>query len=269
MTPATASVYARHERRWIAWCDTHGISSLTPPPETVADYLAKLRQQRSASTVIQHRAAIRAYHLAAGVPISASRAFCVDKVAGYSRKDRRKSGKVPVSPYNFRRLLNAGDASNLLVLRNRALFVLAQRFHPNEVCRIKTSHIVAATNKQITFQLGAKRVDMDGDAVPHLIEWLKAAGIVDGPLLRNMRRGGGVGDALCGESAARILKRALRSLGVDATRYSLNSLRKGWGMEDAGQARPIAPRVERRQPSGVPIADIAAIWNIQPEEAPQ
>lgn len=268
MNSATARVYARHERRWIAWCDSRGLSSLTPAPEAVADYLTELRQRHSASTVVQHRAAIRAYHLAAGIPISASCAFCVDKVVGYSREDRRKRGKVPVSPYNLRRLLDAGDASNPLVLRNRALFVLAQRFYPNEVCRIKTSHIVAATNEHITFQLGARRVDMDGDAVRHLIEWLKAAGIVDGPLLRNMRRGGGVGDALCGESAVRILKRALRSLGVDAALYSLNSLRKGWGMEDAGKARPIAPRVERRQPSGVPIADIAAIWNIQPE-APQ
>jgi integrase len=267
VNPATAHLYARHERRWIAWCDSRGISSLTPTPEAVADYLAELKQRTGAATVVQHRAAIRAYHLAAGVPVSASRAFCVDNVARYSLADRRKHrGKVPVNPYNLRRLLSDGDASNVLVLRNRALFVLAQRFRPNELCRIKTSHIVEATSKQVTFQFGARRVVMDGDAVTHLIEWLKAAGIVDGLLLRNMRRGGRIGEALSEDAARRILKRVLGSLGVDAARYSLNSLRKGWGMADGGQSpATVAPRMERRQPSGVPIADIAAIWGIDAE----
>jgi integrase len=231
--------------------------------------LIELKQRTSAATVIQHRAAIRAYHLAAGVSISASRAFCVDSVASYSREDRRKRrGKVPVNPYNLRRLLGHGDASNVLVLRNRALFVLAQRFRPSELCRIKTSHIMEATSKQVTFQFGAKRVVMDGDAVTHLIEWLKAAGIVDGLLLRSMRKSGRIGEALSEESARWILKSELKSLGVDAARYSLNSLRKGWGMADGSQPpSTIAPRMERRQPSGVPIADIAAIWGIKTEGA--
>jgi hypothetical protein len=81
-----------------------------------------------------------------------------------------------------------------------------------------------------------------------------------------MRRGGRIGEALSEDAARRILKRVLGSLGVDAARYSLNSLRKGLGMADGGQSpATVAPRMERRQPSGVPIADIAAIWGIDAE----
>ena len=273
VTPDTANVYARHQRCWIAWCDTHGVLPLTPSPEAVADYLATLRQQRSASTVAQHRAAIRAYHRAAGVAVSATRAFCVDSVAGYSKADRRNQrGKVPVNPYNLRRLLSVGDASDVRVLRNRALVVLAQRFRRDDLCRIKTSHIVEATHAQVAFQLGARRVVMDNSApsyaVSHLTNWLKAAGIVSGPLLRNITKGGKIGTGLTDCAAARVLKRSLRSIGVDATHYSLSSLRKGWGMKDAGQPQaPVARRIERRQPAGVPIADIAAIWGIGEETA--
>ena len=59
--------------------------------------------------------------------------------------------------------------------------------------------------------------------------WLAAAEISSGPVFRAVGRGGRVScDALEADSAARIVKRYARRVGLDAAAYAAHSLRSGF-----------------------------------------
>jgi integrase len=59
--------------------------------------------------------------------------------------------------------------------------------------------------------------------------WLAAAEICTGPMFREVGRGGRVSDdALADDSAARIVKRYARKVGLDPASYAGHSLRSGF-----------------------------------------
>jgi integrase len=65
--------------------------------------------------------------------------------------------------------------------------------------------------------------------VRSLRAWLEAAGIVEGPLFREVTRHGQVkAAALAGRSVARIVKRSAVAAGLDAETFSGHSLRAGF-----------------------------------------
>jgi integrase len=62
-----------------------------------------------------------------------------------------------------------------------------------------------------------------------LAHWLEASGIEDGPLFRPIRKGGTLIDArLAGRSVAIVVKARAQAAGLDPSRFSGHSLRRGW-----------------------------------------
>ena len=75
--------------------------------------------------------------------------------------------------------------------------------------------------------------------VEALDAWLSASGITDGPVFRQMRKGGRVGtNRLSPEAVAAIVKRRVREIGLDPGCYSGHSLRAGFVTSAAAAGVP-------------------------------
>jgi integrase len=75
--------------------------------------------------------------------------------------------------------------------------------------------------------------------VKALEAWLSASGITDGPVFRQMRKGGRLGtNRLSPEAVAEIMKRRVKEVGLDPGCYSGHSLRAGFVTSAAAAGVP-------------------------------
>lgn len=247
MSAATRLAYGRQWRAFLEWAIASSDDPLPAEPATVAAYLASLaRSGASFSRIGIARAAIAAAHREQGHPSPTHHPSVVKVLRGIGRE--LGTAQTPKRALTHEQLFAMADVdfgSPHRNLRNRALLLLAfaMPLRRSELAALRCSDLEAVDDginvtirRSKTNQLG--RRDVRG--VPRLLDrsacpcvavqaWIAAAKLAgDVPLWPVLH-----GDAISrkrrlgGYAVARIVKAALRAIGVDATDYSAHSLRRG------------------------------------------
>jgi site-specific recombinase XerD len=227
------------------WCQEHAFPLLPTTPEAIAAYLA-FEADRGAkpATVARRLAALRYVHAMIGGHPNPTND---ERVRAVMRGIRRTHGTAPrrVLPATADRLLAMvpRPGGGLTTLRDRALLLLgfAGAFRRSELVALDIADIEELPEGlRVTIRRG--KTDQEGHGaviaivrgevacpVNALREWLRAAGITDGPVFRPTRRGGHVQNArLTDRSVATIVKTHAGQAGFDPMLFSGHSLRAGF-----------------------------------------
>jgi integrase len=243
--PSTRHAYRRDWERFDRWCHERGITSMPAPPEAVALHLADLaRGGRKPATIARALAGITEAHRAAGHASPRSAAAVRETVRGIKRTHGTAQRQVaPILVDDLRAMVGALP-DNLLGVRDRALLLLgfAGAFRRSELVGLDINDI-AFTRDGLEINLRRSKTDQDGHGrkigvafgsapttcpVRALKDWLDAARITSGPVLRGVDRHGHVADGPLGaQSVARVVKRATEAAGLDPSKVSGHSLRAG------------------------------------------
>jgi site-specific recombinase XerD len=244
-SPSTRRAYRTAWRQFSAWCEANALQQLPAAPEAVAVYLAHLAEKKkSVSTIDKALGAIaHAHHRANLLPPNRTA-----RVQETMRGIRRSLGvaQTPKAPLlaNMLRAACADMPSTIIGLRDRALLTLgfAGAFRRSELVALEVRDLTfTAEGLEVTIR--RSKTDQDGKGrrlgiplaaspkacpVRALQEWLAAAKIDSGAILRAVDRHGRVSAAgLTGRSVALIVKRHVSGLGLDQSRYAGHSLRAG------------------------------------------
>ena len=240
----TRRAYAADWADFTLWCHKGKLDSLPATPISVATYLAQLADAGLKAKTIQRRtAAIRSFHLAAGLepPTNA------EGVKAVMRGIRRtlgttKTKKAPATAEVVTSLLAVFPAT-LAGIRDRALVLVgfAAGLRRSELVNLDISD-VSWRRKGLLLHIRHSKTDQEGagahipipagsklQPVAALSAWLEASGITDGPIFRQVDRHGRLGaQRLSDRSVARIVKRAIAAAGIDESVFSGHSLRAGF-----------------------------------------
>ena len=241
----TMHAYKADWREFQDWCAARGRPSLPASPATVANFASMLAGGgKRVPTIARKLAAVRFFHRGAGHDNPTDNAG----VAAILKGIRRTVGvaprqKAPATADVIHQMLAHVPKDTLQGKRDRALLLLgfAGAFRRSELVGIKVEDL--AFNEQgVDVFLARSKTDQEGKGqsvailngkallpVQRLQEWLDAAGITEGPIFRQMSRGGHVqADALTPQSVALIVKRHAAAAGLDVAKLSGHSLRAGF-----------------------------------------
>ena len=240
----TRRAYRSDMKQFVAWCEGVGRRAIPASAETCAAYLAHLADSGLKVSTIQRRAAAISYaHRLAGeaTPLGLEAVKAV--LRGVRRvKGVAAVGKQPLTAQLVARVVKRLP-DTLAGRRDRALIVLgfAAALRRSELAALNIAD-VERNGDGLFLHIRRSKTDQEGRgaaiAVPAgaklkpieaLDAWLAAAGIVEGPLFREVDRHGRVGaGALNGRAAARIVKRAAEAARLDPALFSGHSLRAGF-----------------------------------------
>jgi site-specific recombinase XerD len=241
---ATRRAYQSDWRDFAAWGASRGATVLPAHVGIVAAYLSSLAEQgRKASTIGRRAAAIGYHHKIAGhePPTNA------EGVRAVLRGIRRiigthRIGKAPATADVLMKMVVLCPDS-MIGKRDRALLCLgfAGAFRRSELCALEVTDLTEIPDG-LRVLIRRSKGDQEGQgqevAIPRgyrlrpveaVQAWLAAAEISSGPVFRAVALGGKVSDTpLANNSAARIVKRYARRVGLDPAAYSGHSLRSGF-----------------------------------------
>lgn len=241
---ATRRAYRADMKAFVAWCEGVGRRALPADAETCAAYLAHCADSGLKVSTIQRRAAAISYaHRLAGeaTPLG------LEAVRAVMRGVRRVKGvaaeaKAPLTAELIGKVVRKLP-DTLAGKRDRALIVLgfAAALRRSELVSLNIQD-VRRTAEGVFLHISRSKTDQDGQgadiAVPSggklkpveaLDAWMSAAGIVAGPIFREVDRHGRVGaQALTGRALADVIKRAAEQAKLDPMQFSGHSLRAGF-----------------------------------------
>ncbi|WP_245629137.1 site-specific integrase [Alicyclobacillus shizuokensis] len=254
--PNTVRAYQSDWRAFIGWCEEQGLSSLPAEPDTIALYMTYMAETgHKTSTIGRRIISIGLAHKAKGYASPTSS----ETVKTVWRGIRNTHGvavspKSPVLIEDLRRMIRQ-TPHNLLGLRDRALLLIgfAGAFRRSELVSLYVED-VEFTREGLTITLRRSKTDQEGEGrkvgIPYgshvetcpvrtLQSWLQSAGIVSGPLFRRVDKAGRVGvDRLCDKTVARVVKKYIQAIGLDADEYAGHSLRAGLATSAAMAGAP-------------------------------
>lgn len=234
----TRRAYQSDLRHFIAWG-----GSLPATDRMIAKYLADHATALSMATLARRLVAIGKAHTIQGLPSPVRSELVRLTFRGIRhRHGRRQRQTTPVLRQDL--LLMVGQlGDSLRDQRDRALLLIgfAGAFRRSELVAINFTDIDRVP-EGVVVTLRRTKTDQEGRGrqvgIPHgkglvcpvrsLNDWLRAAGITDGPIFRSVDRHGSVGArALSGEAVALIVKERAGAVGLDPKRYAGHSLRAG------------------------------------------
>jgi site-specific recombinase XerD len=241
---STRKAYGTDFRLFKVWCEAKGVSSMPASPETVAAFLAaETGEGIKPSTLGRRVAAIRYAHKLAHLDTPTDS----EAVKATLRGIRRTVGtatmrKTPAVAAKVQAMV-ALAPEGLAGLRDRAVLLLgfAGAFRRSELVALDVADI-AETETGLLVAIRRSKTDQEGEGVTIAIargdvacparavrEWLDAAGIEAGPILRPINKAGTVAaERLTDRSVANIVKAYAELAGFDATTFSGHSLRSGF-----------------------------------------
>jgi integrase len=240
-SPATRRAYRQDQADFAAWCASVAIEPMPANPAAVAAYLASLVDRKLKSSTIGRRLAAIAYaHRLAGHEPPTSVATVRAVLRGIKRKlGTRPVKKAPLTAELVARAIRKLP-NNLIGARDRALLLIAfaGAFRRSELVDLKVNDIEARP-EGILVRIAQSKGDQEGKgqfvAIPKLKPvdaldaWLKIAAITDGPIFRPVTKGGHIRPGpLCDRQVARIVKQAVRRIGLNADLFSGHSTRSGF-----------------------------------------
>lgn len=266
----TRRAYRADWRDFRAWCSQRGLSPLPASTDTVALYVASRAEEGpegqeplKLSTLRRRLSAISQAHKAQGLPSPAktSEEPLHSVWAGLSRKKtRRQKQAAPVLIEDLRAVLEAVPTGHdseptLLGRRDRALLLIgwAGALRRSEIAQLTVGDVRVGPDGLVV-DVKRSKTDQEGEGllkgIPHgehpstcpirsLQSWLKAAAIDSGPLFRAVDRWGNVSTSpLSTDGIHRIIRRACRRAGLEASLYSGHSLRAGFITQAARAGKP-------------------------------
>ena len=222
----------RDWRDFAAWCASRGATALPAHVGIVAAYLSSLADSgRKASTIGRRAAAIGYHHKMAGHEPPTNSEAVKAVLRGIRRTiGSAKQGKAPATADLIGQML-ALCPDTMIGKRDRALLCLgfAGAFRRSELCALEVADLTEVPDG-LRILIRRSKGDQEGQgqevAIPRgyklrpveaVQTWLAAAEISAGPVFRAVARGGRVScEALADDSAARIVKRYARRVGLDA-----------------------------------------------------
>lgn len=228
------------------WCAANSVDALPASPETVGAFLADMARTRATSTIARYGGSIAAEHARRGFEPPTLDSGVLELMAGLRReKGIRAEGKAPITDDLLEQMI-ARCPATLHGLRDRALllFGFTTAMRREEICGTTIADL-QWIEQGVIVNLRRSKTDQEGEgqqkAVPYetdnpalrpaavLREWLDASGIDEGPIFRGiLRNDKAKNSALNGREVARIVKRAIRSIGLDPAKFGGHSLRAGY-----------------------------------------
>ncbi len=232
---ATTRAYAADWSEFDRWCSERGVQSFPASGPTVAAYVDAVIAERRLATVRRRIAAVRARHVDRGhrspTNLPSVRA-ALARAEWHGRDDRRDT--VPLGIDELQAVSGAAP-DTITGRRDRALVLVGYGagLSPGDLAALRVDDVCVVT--------GGLRVDARGGpviipygsaselcAVRAWKEWRAAVQAADGPAFRAVDRHGGIGAMpLSVRSVTRIVQRAVARAGLDESRYSGRSLRRG------------------------------------------
>ncbi len=243
---STLRAYEHDWTQFQVWCQGHNLAPLPATPQSVILYATDLTKNhgRKWSTLQRRLAAISQLHQQAGFE-SPTRAWAVQQfLSGLCREiGVAPQRKRPVLAADLKQIL-AKLPSTLSGKRDRAVLLLGftGAFRRSELVALNAEDF-EETRGGLIIRIRRSKTDQDGEGrrvgIPQgreqstcpvwaLAVWTAAAKIEDGALFRVMNRHDHVlPQRLSGEGVGIVVKRWVKSLGLDAKAFAGHSLRAG------------------------------------------
>lgn len=244
---STWRAYCRDWQQFEAWYGTVDLATLPAEPETIAMFVAsQAADGLSPSTLARRLAAIRLVHLGAGHPSPHNTIQVTEVMLGIRRAwGKPPDRKAPAIDEEIKKMVQAVQPETNKGLRDRALllFGFAGAFRRSELVALNTWNLeerkegvkvtieVSKTDQEAQGQVIAivRQPDSPYCPVQALQDWRTVARIERGALFRRMYRSDKVGTSrLSSQSVAIIIKHYAHRVGLDSSRYSGHSLRRGF-----------------------------------------
>ena len=242
---ATRRAYAADWRSFEQWCSPERLITLPAQPNVVAAYLASMATAdppAKVSTIRRRMCAIGHFHSVAGVENPCGHAGVKATLAGIARTlSAAPEKKTALTPDDLTRALKK-IPQDLVGLRDRALILIgfAAALRRSELVALDVTDIERHA-KGIVLSIRRSKTDQQGaglrKAVPHgrklkpvaaLDAWFGASGITSGPVFRGVRGATVLPGRLDPGTVARVLKRRVGAIGLDADMFAAHSMRSGF-----------------------------------------
>lgn len=233
--------YARDFALFVTWCNAQGCCPLPASPQTLARYLDDNIATLRATTLVRRLAAIVRVHRLLELDDPADS----ERVRPARRRIQRHRPNRPRQALGIDRELRGQLLSacpdSLAGKRDKTLVALGFEglCRRSELAALRSEDVVENRHSQLALLIRRGKADQNGDGrvvtlseatAGLLLDWIAAAGIEDGPLIRPVYRGTVLARHMAGFSTSRLLKSIARRAGIDPTTVmaiSGHSLRVG------------------------------------------
>ena len=252
VAPETRRAYASRLKRFFAWCETEGLSTVFPTPqEVLAAYVASLADSGAApATVEQTLAAIAAAHRAEGIPSPTETLLVKKTLKGYRREHGAAPRKKDAATVEVVRMLLTATAldDSPKNIRDAAILALgfAGAFRRSELSALNIEDLkwtVRDGEEVLILDVRRSKTDQEAQGMQKAIfpgrdeavsptsllkKWLFLVEPQEGPLFRRLLKSGQVtGERLSAQSIRLVVLRAASAAGLSLD-LSAHSLRIGF-----------------------------------------
>lgn len=257
----TLRAYESDFRDFSKYLDSIGKHPEDVTGTTIINYLDSLKEKgRKYSTIQRRLVAIRAVYKEYGQMMEqeaqarGNKEFVyhnpasTDRVKGWMKALRKTIGiaqkqKRPATKRIMNAFLSEMEGDRLIDIRNRALLVIgyAGAFRRSELAALNVEDI-ERDNEGIYIIVRKGKTDQEGQGLKKFIyygerasqcpvrlldAWLRAAGITEGAVFRQVNKGGRVGNRMSDKAIYNVVKEAAEKAGFDKSEFGGHSLRAG------------------------------------------
>jgi integrase/recombinase XerD len=237
----TISGYSRDFSLFANWCKEKGVCPLPSTPETLARYLDEMIETLKSATLIRRLAAVVRVHRA----LELDNRGASERVRLARRRIQRYRPNRPRQAHGIDRDLRAqmlaSCRSTLAGKRDKVLVALGFEglCRRSELAVLSLDDVVHNRQGQLALLIRRGKADQMGEGriitlstetARTVLEWIEAAGIEHGPLIRPVYRGRAVARHMSGFSISRLLKSIATGAGLPSdlvSQISGHSLRVG------------------------------------------
>ena len=221
----TISGYGKDFRLFADWCAQNNLCALPADPATLERYLNETIQTLSAATLVRRVAAIVRVHRA----LDLSNPAATETVRLAKRRIKRHRPNRPRQAHGIDRALRAkllaSCVDDLAGRRDKALLALGFEglCRRSEIAALNVQDLVTDRRGNLAILIRRGKTDQTGDgrvitlsaATAKIVcDWIEAAGLETGPLIRPVYRGRPVARHMVGHSIARLLKQIAGRAGL-------------------------------------------------------
>jgi site-specific recombinase XerD len=229
----TRHVYRRHLERFWEWYTEHRRAPLSKA--IVREYLMYLQENGAgAATYNQALAVLRllAAEAADAGLLADTAAIGIDKIKSAPQRGRRTGNWL--SPAQARALVVTPDVSDLAGKRDRALLglLLECGLRRDEAVTVQVEQIQERQERWVLADLLGKgrkyrTVPIPTRCAVKILDWIEAAHLTTGPIIRSIDRHGNIGAGMSTTAAYKIGVRCAKDAGI--TRLAPHDLRRTFG----------------------------------------
>jgi site-specific recombinase XerD len=237
------------------FCTKNGFQSLPSEPKIVSLYLTHLSTKEIKMSTLKRRlVSIGVIHRLKGHYLDTKHPSIIENIMGIKRrKGSIQKGKKPLLINNLKEIINVIDYGNndkIKKLRDRTIILIgfSGGFRRNEIVSLDYDDLDFVT-EGLKINIKRSKTDQFGEgsvkALPYfdnsrycpvisLKKWIETSNISSGSLFRRFSKGNKLTEhRLTDQTVALLLKKYLKSAGIESKNYSGHSLRSGFATSAA------------------------------------